>query len=210
MPAMTCGSLLPGRPTRLRPRRNTAPGSPHGRQSSSPGPAPKQPPSGGGRNRRRTCGAARSCPAGPGRSSGPDRRTDPLIPGIKPGPELHDGPAGWPVRKSLTQQIENHGAQDSDRQPPQSRPYFLRVEVDGCHDLGRLRVAQHRPPPARLPGPGRQRDEQRLLDRPELRPHSVCHASHYTPACRAGREGQHVHDHDGTVRGLKFPDVRCR
>src|SRR5262249_39012007 len=77
--------------------------------------------------------------------------------------------------------IENRGTQDGDAAAP-AAAVLLCVVVNRGEDLGRLRVAEHRPPPARLPRPGSQRDEQRFLDRAELHLHEVCHTSHYTPA----------------------------
>src|ERR1700744_5167895 len=80
--------------------------------------------------------------------------------------------------------IEDDGAQDGGAAAPAAAVLF-RVEVNRRQDLGRLRVPEQRPLPGCFPCPCRQRDEQRLLDRPKFRLHAISHTSHYTPASRA-------------------------
>src|SRR5215469_9582904 len=110
---------------------------------------------------------------------------DPVKPAIEPGADLHHCPARM-LREEVTDPaVEDRGAQEGDATAP-AAPVLLGVEVHRCEDLGRLRVPEHRPPSARLPRPGSQRNEQRLLDRAEFHLYELCHTSHYTRPGYAG------------------------
>jgi len=115
---------------------------------------------------------------------------DPLEPGVQPSPDLYHGAARVGGEEIADPAIEDHRAQDGDPAAP-APAVFLRVEVNRRQDLRCPGIPEHRPFLAGLPGARRQRDEQGLLDRPELRLDAVCHPRHYTPAAlRSGTGGQ--------------------
>ncbi len=91
---------------------------------------------------------------------------DPLEPGVQAGAELYDGPTGMLGQEVPDPDVEDRGADDPD-QSPRSPAVLARIERDRVHYLRGLRVAQDGPLLARFPRPPGERDEERLLNRPE-------------------------------------------
>ena len=81
--------------------------------------------------------------------------------------ELYEEPPGDdPARKSRTQTSKT-AVRMTPTSPPVPRPYLPVSNGTEVHDLRGLRVAQDGPLLARFPRPPGERDEERLLNRPE-------------------------------------------
>ena len=102
----------------------------------------------------------------------------PLEAAVQPGADLHYRARRVPGQEVADPGVHQRGPQHGHR--PARAPAVLGIDLHRARDLHRFRVPQQGMAPLGRPGPGQQRDEQRLLHRPQPGLLPVRHARYYT------------------------------
>ena len=107
---------------------------------------------------------------------------DPLEPGVQARTDLHDRRGGMRGQKPAYPEIDDRGAQHGS--PPARAPAVLGgVVVDRLQHFHGLGIGQDRVLSPGLAGPGRERDEQGLLNGTEPDLVLVLHPGHGSGSC---------------------------